>query len=96
VIEKKTGADEQMEKTINTKELRASLPKIVESVQRGEHYTVLYRSRPAFRIVPLDDISRIVCPLAKDPLYHAKAIGKSTDGLTAADHDSILYGADSK
>lgn len=34
---------------------RASLPKIVEDVKRGKHFTVLYRSRPAFRIVPLDD-----------------------------------------
>ena len=83
-----------MQKTINTKELRATLPQIVESVKRGEHFTVLYRSRPAFRIVPLDDVDRISCPLSKDPLYHAGALGESTDGLTAADRDTILYGAD--
>jgi antitoxin (DNA-binding transcriptional repressor) of toxin-antitoxin stability system len=81
-----------MYKTINTKELRASLPKIVEGVKRGEHFTVLYRSRPAFRIVPLDDEDRISCPLSKDPLYHAGAVGESTDGLSAADHDAVLYG----
>lgn len=37
-----------MDKTINAKELRASLPRIVERVRRGERFTVLYRSRPAF------------------------------------------------
>ncbi len=82
-----------MNKTINTKELRASLQKIVASVKRGEHFTVLYRSRPAFRIVPLDDEGRISCPLTKDPLYQAKAVGESTDGLSASDHDAVLYGA---
>ena len=32
--------------------------RIIERVKRGEHFTVLYRSRPAFRIVPLHDASR--------------------------------------
>ena len=80
-----------MQKIINIKELRASLPKIVERVKRGEQFTVLYRSRPAFRIVPLDDENRVALPLTKDPLYRAGAVGESTDGLTAADHDSVLY-----
>jgi len=35
--------------TINAKQLRASLPKLVESVRRGARYTVLYRSRRAFQ-----------------------------------------------
>ena len=81
-----------MQKTINIKELRASLPKIVEGVKRGENYTVLYRSRPAFRIVPINDYDRIFIPLSKDPLYHAGALGESSDGLNASDHDAILYG----
>jgi prevent-host-death family protein len=81
-----------MHKTINTKELRASLQIIVESVKRGEHFTVLYRSRPAFRIVPIDDQDRVSCPLSNDPLYRAGAVGKATDDLTADDHDSVLYG----
>lgn len=81
-----------MQKTINTKELRASMPKIVEGVKRGERFTVLYRSRPAFRIVPLDDADRVSYPLSKDPLYHAGGVGESSDGLTAAEHDSVLYG----
>ena len=81
-----------MQKTINTKELRASLPKIVEGVKRGENFTVLYRSRPAFRIVPLNDYDRVSSPLSKDPLYHAGALGESSDGLESVDHDSVLYG----
>lgn len=80
-----------MEKTINTKELRTSLPRIVEGVKRGERFLVLYRSRPAFRIVPLTDNERVSIPLYKDPLYRAQAVGTSSDGLTAKDHDAILY-----
>ena len=80
-----------MERTINAKELRATLPKIVQSVRRGEQFTVLYRSRPAFRIVPVDEEGLISCPLEQDPLYRAKAIGESSDGLTASDHDTVLY-----
>ena len=81
-----------MQKTINTKELRASMPKIVEGVRRGERFIVLYRSRPAFRIVPLEDTDRVSYPLSKDPLYHACGVGESSDGLTAAEHDTVLYG----
>ena len=81
-----------MHQTINTKELRASLSKIVEGVKRGERFTVLYRSRPAFRIVPVDDADRVTYPLEKDPLYRAGAVGESKDGLSAADHDAMLYG----
>lgn len=81
-----------MQETINTKELRASLPKIVEDVKRGKHFTVLYRSRPAFRIVPLDDTNRLAYPLEEDSLYHAGAVGESKDGFSAVDHDAMLYG----
>lgn len=78
--------------TINAKQLRASLPKLVESVSRGARYTVLYRSRRAFQIVPVDDADPPRGALESDPLYRAKALGKSVDGKTAADHDAILYG----
>jgi antitoxin (DNA-binding transcriptional repressor) of toxin-antitoxin stability system len=78
--------------TINAKQLRASLPKLVESVRRGARYTVLYRSRRAFQIVPVDEVDTPRVALQTDPLYHAKAVGKSRDGKTANDHDAILYG----
>jgi antitoxin (DNA-binding transcriptional repressor) of toxin-antitoxin stability system len=80
-----------MQKTINSKELRTSLPEIVESVKRGERFTVMYRSRPAFRIVPLEE-EPIFPPLSEDPLYRAGAVGESSDNLTGVDHDSVLYG----
>jgi len=80
-----------MQRTINVKELRATLPKIVESVRRGEQFTVLYRSRPAFRIVPIEADDPVPSPLSHDPLYGAAALGNSSDGFTAADHDDLLY-----
>jgi prevent-host-death family protein len=82
-----------VEQTINAKELRASLPETVKRVRRGERFTVLYRSRPAFRIVPVDDDAESgLPPLEADPVYRAPALFRSSDGHTAADHDEILYG----
>jgi antitoxin (DNA-binding transcriptional repressor) of toxin-antitoxin stability system len=78
--------------TINAKRLRGSLPDVVKRVRKGTRFTVLYRSRPAFQIVPIGEEQPDLGPLADDPLYKAKGIGRSTDGLTAADHDKILYG----
>ncbi len=79
------------ETIINVKQMRASLPEIVESVKQGEHFTVLYRSRPAFRIVPVDYPDPVSTPLHKDPLYGAGAVGLSSDGLSSTDHDALLY-----
>jgi prevent-host-death family protein len=76
---------------INAKQLRASLPELVERVRRGARFTVLYRSRPAFQIVPVDEHDAAPAPLDSDPLYGADAVGSSTDGRTAADHDDVLY-----
>lgn len=81
-----------MNVTINAKELRAQLPKLVERVRKGARFTVIYRSRPAFRIVPVDDTPEKLCPLEEDPLYRAKPLGRSTDGLTSEDHDKVIYG----
>lgn len=78
--------------TINAKELRASLPEVVARVKKGARFMVLYRSRPAFQIVPVDETPAAESPLETDPLYRAKPVGRSTDGLTAADHDVHLYG----
>ena len=80
-----------MNVTINAKELRASLPKVVEKVRRGARFTVLYRSRPAFQIVPVDAAPGVEGDLEHDSLYRAKPVCCSTDGLQAADHDSVLY-----
>ena len=82
-----------METTINAKELRNSLPKVVERVRQGVRYTVLYRSRRAFQIVPLGESVVAATSLADDPLYRARALGRSKDGKSAADHDTLLYRA---
>jgi len=68
----------------------------VKSVQRGEQFIVLYRSRPAFRIAPVNEEDQVNGPLDKDPLYRAEALGASTDGMIAADHDAFLYGETSR
>ena len=80
-----------MKHIINVKELRASLPEIVKRVQNGDQYTVLYRSRPAFRIIAFSEEEDIKLPLSDDPLYQAGAVGESNDGLTGEDHDSVIY-----
>ena len=82
-----------MNTVINAKQLRASLPDVVERVRRGTRFTVLYRSRPAFQVVPVDAGSTPQCALAEDPLYRAKPLGRSTDGRSASEHDLLLYPA---
>lgn len=84
-----------MSNTINVKTLRHEMRRVVERVKRGEHFTVLYRSRPAFRIVPLHG-GVALGPLEDDSLYGAEAVGRSTDGLPSADHDRILHGRGSE
>jgi antitoxin (DNA-binding transcriptional repressor) of toxin-antitoxin stability system len=76
---------------INAKRLRSTLPDVVERVRKGTRFTVIYRSRPAFQIVPVDDQGTIPIALADDTLYRAQPVGASDDGRTSADHDAILY-----
>ena len=82
-----------MNVTINAKELRSSLPRVVERVRQGARFTVLYRSRRAFQIVPMSEHEEPNTALDRDPLYRSRALGRSRDGKTAADHDTALYGA---
>ena len=77
---------------INAKRLRGSLPEVVERVRKGTRFTVIYRSRPAFQIVPVDDVELPAGNLDDEPLYRAGAVGRSADGRTAADHDAVIYG----
>jgi antitoxin (DNA-binding transcriptional repressor) of toxin-antitoxin stability system len=81
-----------MNTPISAKELRASLPKVVAEVRRGVRFTVLYRSRPAFQIVPVSGSAEAVTELEGDSLYRAKPVGRSKDGRASTDHDSILHG----
>lgn len=80
-----------MSQTINVKTLRQGMREVVERVRRGEEFTVLYRGRPAFRIVPVDGRFGAGAPEA-DSLYGAGEVGRSGDGPTAVDHDRVLYG----
>ena len=77
--------------TINTKELRAGLGRIIERARRGASFLVLHRSRPAFQIVPPAARHGPLPPLQNETLYQAKALGRSKDRLRAADHDRVLY-----
>ena len=76
---------------INAKRLRATLPDVVERVRKGTRFTVIYRSRPAFQIVPVDDAGGASSSLGDDPLYRAQPVGSSDDGGTSVDHDAVLY-----
>ena len=53
---------------------------------------MVYRSRPAFEIVPVGGLAVPSTPLADEPLYRAGPVGRSRDTLSAADHDAVLYG----
>ncbi len=77
--------------TINTKELRGGLGRIIERARRGASFLVLHRSRPAFQIVPATAHHGSLPPLEHDTLYRAEAVGRSKDGLRASDHDRVLY-----
>jgi len=80
-----------MNTVINAKELRATLPAVVAKVRRGARFTVLYRSRPAFQVVPIDADAGPMGNLEDDPLFRAAPLGRSTDGRSAAEHDAMLY-----
>ena len=80
-----------MNTIINAKELRAALPEVVAKVRRGARFTVLYRSRPAFQVIPVDAATHPGGDLKDDPLYRAKPLGRSADGHRAAEHDALLY-----
>lgn len=81
-----------MNTIINAKQLRARLPEVVKQVRRGARFTVVYRSRPAFQVIPVGAPSEPTDDLKREPLYHARAVGRSTDKRSAAEHDAILYG----
>ena len=79
-----------MSSTINIKTLRREMGRIVDRVQRGEDFIVLCRSRPAFRIVPLNGAFTHGSGEG-DSLYQAEAVGTSADEVIVADHDRVLY-----
>ena len=81
-----------MNVSINAKRLRGSLPEVVERVRKGTRFTVIYRSRPAFQIVPVSEGEQTPGALDEEPLYRASPVGRSRDGRTSVDHDRSLFG----
>ena len=80
-----------MNVSISAERLRSSLRNIVKRVRKGTRFTVIYKNRPAFQLVPVDDTIERSVDLADDPLYRAQSVGRSTDGQTTADHNFSLY-----
>ena len=78
---------------INTRQLREEMPRVVSSVRRGKRFLVLHRSRPAFELAPPGPTVEPLPPLEEDPVFGWEGVGASEDGLRAADHDRVLYGA---
>ncbi len=80
-----------MSQMISAKQLREQLRAVVQKVRQGGRFTVLYRSRPAFDIVPVGSPSVESTPLESDPLYRAPPVGASESGDVASGHDEVLY-----
>jgi antitoxin (DNA-binding transcriptional repressor) of toxin-antitoxin stability system len=80
-----------MKALINARELRAELPAIVDRVRKGSRFTVLYRSRPAFEIVPVGDAGHRKEDLSNDSFYGSGPLGSSASGNAATRHDEVLY-----
>jgi antitoxin (DNA-binding transcriptional repressor) of toxin-antitoxin stability system len=79
-----------MNTVITAKQMLDSLPEIIRKVGKGGHFTVLYRGRPAFQVLPLGAPTIPTDDPVRDSLYQAKAVGRSRDGKGAADHDLVL------
>lgn len=79
-----------MRETIGTKQLRLELGSVMQRVNKGTRFTVMYRSRPAFDIVPVG-VDTELGSWKEDSLYRAAPVGRSRKGDAARDHDRILY-----
>jgi len=81
-----------MTTTINARDLRANMARVVREARQGHRFTVLYRSRVAFEIVPPhSDSTEKWIVLEKDAVYRSGPLGASSDGRAARDHDRALY-----
>jgi antitoxin (DNA-binding transcriptional repressor) of toxin-antitoxin stability system len=66
---------------ISAKQLRSSLPQVVKKVQRGGRFTVLYRSRPVFQIVPMGTSDQVLGDLLREPRESPVCRYRRLDGL---------------
>lgn len=81
-----------MPEVISAEQLRGRLQEVVEKVRQGERFTVLYRNRPAFEIVPVGSSPIESVPLESDPLFRAPPVGSSKSGDAAKRHDEVQMG----
>ena len=81
-----------MKSAITAAELRATLPQVVATVGRGARFTVLYRNRPAFQVVPAASGTKPPRDLNRDPLYRAKPVGRSKAKRSSAHYDALCCG----
>lgn len=44
-----------LQSTISLKQLREQFPQVIDSIARGQSYTVMKRSKPVFQISPVAD-----------------------------------------
>ena len=84
--------DNALNNVINARELRKSLGDILNRVQQGERFTVVYRSRLVGQIVPLTKLPESV-DVADEPLYRAEPVGSSTDNLDAEGYGALSHDA---
>ncbi|MDE0110653.1 MAG: type II toxin-antitoxin system prevent-host-death family antitoxin [Bryobacterales bacterium] len=80
-----------MPEVINAKQLREQFQEVVDRVRRGGRFTVLYRNRPAFDIVPVGKPPLDSVPVESDPPYRATPVGASDSGDAATQNDEVLY-----
>lgn len=77
-------------KTISMLEVRENTKALVESLARGEAFTLTYRNRPIGELRPIKSAESYG---ADDPVYgltdYAEDLG---GGLSARDADAALYG----
>ena len=79
-----------MSNMINVKTLRLEMGRIVEKVGKGEDFMVLYRSRPAFRIVPVTGAS-IRSPAGDDSAEVTEVVARSAPALPEIDQERGFY-----
>jgi hypothetical protein len=80
----------KVKKVAHAIESFASRPVLVGKSRRGTPSKPRRRNKRAIQVEPKGKLPVSAPDLAKDTLYRAKAVGCSTDGRAAADHDSLL------
>lgn len=80
-----------MQTTISSGQLKSNFGQIIGQIKKGNKFTVSYRKRPAFEILPLARQEQCIADLKSDPLYHSGPLGRSSTGDASLKHDQVLY-----